>query len=82
VGVCEEYDSMGVSEKSRRETVNPSTRLPSKLRVNRASSRPFDSAQGRQFKVEWGKSKEVAGAARVPPPPGVFCKSGKQRTYA
>jgi hypothetical protein len=58
--------------------------------------RPFDSApfeapfgahgkqgkQGGQFKVEWGKNKEVAGAAWVPPPPGVFCKSGKQRTYA
>ena len=59
----------------------------------RTSSRPFDSApfeapfgthgkqgkQGRQSKVEGGKSKEVAGAARVSPPPGVFCKSGKQR---
>jgi hypothetical protein len=42
---------MGVSAKSRRETVDPSTRLPSRLRVNRASSR--------QFKVEWEKDKEA-----------------------
>jgi hypothetical protein len=62
VGVCEEYDSMGVRERTKRSAVDPSPLLW-------ASSRPFDYAplvarfgaqrkqgkqgkQGKQFKVE------------------------------
>jgi hypothetical protein len=66
VGVCEECDSMGVRDRTKRSAVDPSPLLPTFLRVNRASSRPFDYApfvarfgaqrkqgkQGKQFKVE------------------------------
>jgi hypothetical protein len=54
---------MGVRGKARKSAVDPSPVLPTFLRVNRASSRPFDYApfvarfgaqrkQGKQFKVE------------------------------
>jgi hypothetical protein len=52
VGVCERCDSMGVKERRERTAVN---------------SRPFDYAQGKQFKVE--RAKIVR--AKRPDPVGV-----------
>ena len=75
--MCEEYDSMGVRERAKRSAVDPSPLLPTFLRVNRASSRPFDYAplvarfgaqrkQGKQFKVERANIQRAERRAESP----------------